>query len=396
MTPQPIPTDDRDPDADFSLPAWIYGDAEYFNVEAARVMRPSWQIVCHLNDIPETGDWQTLDFLGESLIVVRGEDGEVRAFTNVCRHRGSRIVDGTSGCAKKLICPYHAWTYGLDGRLTGVPLRSTYPGLKLADNGLASVELEIWQSFVFVRLTGDGPSVAEMMAPYAAEVAPYRFAEMQPLGPVRSRPRSVNWKNLCDNYSDGLHIAVAHPGLKRLFGSNYETEAAAWVDRLGGPLLDDNGTASWSERLYRKLLPPVGHLPAERQQDWWYLKLWPNIAFDIYADQIDFMQFIPVSPTETILREIGYGLPDDRREMRAARYLNGRINREVNREDTVLVQRVQDGMASSSFSVGPLSDTEVCLRSFATKLRRIIPEVRLHSPPAPGWSRRHLHAVLAE
>ena len=86
-----------DPDEGWSLPAWIYDDPEFHRVEIERVMRPSWQIVCHLSDIPGTGDWHTLEFLGESIIVVRGKDGTVRAFTNVCRHRGSRLVDGSSG-----------------------------------------------------------------------------------------------------------------------------------------------------------------------------------------------------------------------------------------------------------------------------------------------------------
>jgi phenylpropionate dioxygenase-like ring-hydroxylating dioxygenase large terminal subunit len=89
-----------------------------------------------------------------------------------------------------------------------------------------------------------------------------------------------------------------------------------------------------------------------------------------------------------VIREISYVLPDDRREMRAARYLNWRINRQVNAEDTVLIERVQQGMASPTFSVGPLSDTEVCLRGFGKKLRGLIPEARLHQPPAPGWSHR--------
>lgn len=373
----------------WSLPAWIYHDAEWHDAEMARIIRPSWQIVCHVNDIPKAGDWQTLEYAGESIIVVRGDDGNVRAFANVCRHRGSRLVDGASGCAKKLVCPYHAWTYDLDGRLTGVPLKSTYPDFALKDHGLFAVEQEIWRGFVFVRLEGGLPSVAEMMAPWEAEIAPYRFEAMQPLRPVSVRPRSVNWKNLCDNYSDNLHILPAHPGLKRMFGPNYVTLAGPWSDWLGGPLQDVARTGSWSERLYAKFLPPVAHLPENRQRHWWYIKLWPNIAFDIYADQIDFMQFIPTGPRTTALRVISYALPDDRREMRAARYLNDRINRLVNAEDTELVGRVQAGMESSHFTVGPLSETEVCLRSFAAKVRAILPESRLHRPPPPGWSRRH-------
>jgi phenylpropionate dioxygenase-like ring-hydroxylating dioxygenase large terminal subunit len=376
-----------DPDAGWTLPAWLYHDAEWAAVERERLLRPSWQIVCHLNDIPKAGDWQTLAFLNESIIVVRGDDGTPRAFTNVCRHRGSRLVDGTHGCAKKLVCPYHAWVYELDGRLSGVPLKASYPDFAMADHGLAPVELEVWRGFIFIRLAPGLPSVAEMLEPWDDQVAPYRFEEMQPLGPPRTRPRAVNWKNLTDNYSDNLHILPAHPGLKRLFGPNYVTLAGPWSDWLGGPLAEGG---SWSERLYHKLLPPVAHLPADRQHFWWYIKLWPNIAFDIYADQIDFMQFIPTGPTTTALREISYALPDDRRQMRAARYLSGRINRDVNSEDTELVARVQAGMGSASFSQGPLSSTEVCLRSFAAKVRALVPEARLPHPPAPGWSRRYL------
>ena len=111
------------------------------------------------------------------------------------------------------------------------------------------------------------------------------------------------------------------------------------------------------------------------------------MAFDIYPDQIDFMQFLPVTATETVIREISYAVPDQRREMRVARHLNWRINRRVNAEDTELIARVQLGMQSDSYVAGPLGESEVCLRSFARKLRRLIPEARLASPPPPGWSR---------
>ena len=373
-----------DPDAGWSLPAWTYSDPDFFRVELRRVICPSWQVVCHVGDVPNHGDFHTLDYAGESVVVVRTREGAVNAFANVCRHRGARIVDGPSGCATKLVCPYHAWVYDLDGRLTGVPMRETY-GIDMADHGLAAVEHEVWRGFIFVRLEGGGPSVAAMMAPYEHEVAPYRFEELRALGRVTLRPRRVNWKNVGDNYSDGLHIAVAHPGLKRLMADGYGVEASDHVDRMWGPILDRPSTNP-SERAYQHFLPPVAHLPAERQRLWTYFKLWPNVAFDIYPDQVDFMQWLPVSPTETLIREISYALPDDRREMRAARYLNWRINRQVNAEDTRLIERVQDGMASETFSIGPLSRDEVALRNFCRKIRRAIPEARQRHAPAPGWS----------
>ena len=99
------------------------------------------------------------------------------------------------------------------------------------------------------------------------------------------------------------------------------------------------------------------------------------------------MQFLPISATESVIREISYALPDDRREMKAARYLNWRINRRVNAEDTELIARVQQGMASPTYTPGPLGRSEVCLRSFSRKLRRFIPEAPLEHPPAPGWTR---------
>ena len=376
----------KDPLDDMSLPGWLYHDPEFLEAEKRVFLRAAPQVVCHESEIREPGEWRSLDYLGESVIVIRGDDGEVRSFANVCRHRGSRLVDGSGGCAKVLTCPYHAWSYGRDGRLVGVPHRDEYPGLRPEQHGLHAVALEQWHGFLFVTLEPGAPSVAEMMAPYADEVAPYRFEDLRVIGRVTIRPRPLNWKTIADNYSDGLHIPIGHPGLTRLFGRNYRIEAREHVDRMEGDLLD-RASANPSERAYQKLLPRVEHLPESHQRKWLYYKLFPNVAFDIYPDQVDFMQFLPVSATETVIREISYAIPDERREMTAARHLNWRINRRVNAEDTELITRVQLGMQSASYTPGPLGTSEVCLRSFAQRLRRLIPEARCESPPPPGWSR---------
>jgi phenylpropionate dioxygenase-like ring-hydroxylating dioxygenase large terminal subunit len=388
MATDPARIERVDPDEGWSLPAWIYSDADFFAAETRRVIRPSWQVVCHVSDVPQPGDWHGLNYAGESVVVMRASDGRINAFHNICRHRGARLLDGTRGCAGRIVCPYHAWTYASDGRLIGVPRKESYDARALEGIRLADVEHEVWQGFVFVRLEGDGPSVAEMMGPYAHEIEPYRFEDLRALGRVTLRPRLVNWKNIADNYSDGLHIAVAHPGLKRLMGDGYGVESTEWVDKMWGPLVD-RPSSNPSERAYCHYLPRVAHLPEERQRLWTYFKLWPNVAFDIYPDQVDFMQFLPVSPSETLIREISYALPDGRREMKAARYLNWRINRQVNAEDTELVGRVQQGMASSSFSVGPLSRDEVALRNFGKRMRELIPEARRPEAPPAGWSRAY-------
>jgi len=379
VAPTPDPLDGM------SLPGWLYFDAEFFEAEKTAFLRAAQQVVCHESEIAEPGEWRSLEYLGESVIVIRGDDGEVRAFANVCRHRGSRIVDGNGGCAKVLTCPYHAWSYARDGRLVGVPHRNEYPDLRTDELGLVPVALEKWHGFFFVTLAPGAPSVAEMMAPYEAEVAPYRFADLRAIGRVTLRPRALNWKTIADNYSDGLHIPVGHPGLTRLFGRGYRIEAGEYVDKMEGDLIEKE-SSNPSERAYQRLLPRVDHLPTSHQRKWLYYKLFPNVAFDIYPDQVDFMQFLPVSATETVIREISYAVPDGRREMKAARNLNWRINRRVNAEDTELISRVQLGMQSPTYKAGPLGTSEVCLRSFAQKVRRLIPEARLDSPPAPGWS----------
>jgi phenylpropionate dioxygenase-like ring-hydroxylating dioxygenase large terminal subunit len=375
-----------DPLEGMSLPGWLYFDPEFFEAEKRGFLRAAPQVVCHESEIGQAGEWRSIDYLGESVIVIRGDDGEVRAFSNVCRHRGSRLVDGTGGCAKVLTCPYHAWSYSRDGRLVGVPHRHEYPGLKTEDHGLFQVALESWRGFLFITLEPGAPSVAEMMAPYESEVAPYGFEELRAIGRVTLRPRPLNWKTIADNYSDHLHIAVGHPGLTRLFERNYRIEANDHVDRMEGDLVE-KPSANPSERAYQKFLPEAEHLPSSHRRKWLYYKLFPNVAFDIYPDQVDFMQFLPVSGGETVIREISYALPDERREMTAARYLNWRINRRVNAEDTELITRVQLGMQSPSYEAGPLGTSEVCLRSFARKLRELIPEARLPQPPAPGWSK---------
>jgi carnitine monooxygenase subunit len=379
-----------DLDDDTSLPGWIYSDPEFFELEKRAVFRNAWQVVCHINDIPQGGDYHRFDILGESVISVRGDDGVVRSFHNVCRHRASRLLDASKGhCGRRITCPYHAWTYSTDGRLMAVPQRDSYPHLDLESQGLVPVEQEIYLGFVFVRFAKEGPSVAEMAAPYAHELAAYHFEELVPLGRVTHRPRAVNWKNVADNYSDGMHITVAHSGLTRLFGDGYGIEAQPWIDRMWGNLRDVPSN-NLSERLYQRLLPEAEHLPVERRRLWNYFKFWPNTAFDIYPDQVDFMQFLPVSPGHTVIREIAYARPDERRAMRVARYLNWRINRQVSIEDQALIERVQSGMGSMSYTSGPLGKGEVCLRSFARRMRGLIPECRQLQTPSRGWSEKYV------
>ena len=295
----------------------------------------------------------------------------------MCSHRATKLLDDTNGnCGKRINCPYHAWSYDLSGNLKNVPHQEQFKNFNKADNGLRPVEMEIFQGFIFAKILANNiPSVADQFKPYLKEIEPYNFESLQPLGRVTMRHRDVNWKQIADNYVDAMHIPIAHPGLSGLVGNSYGTEVSnngGYIHKMWGDL---NKTRKniLSNTLYKNFLPKVKNLSADKQMYWAYYRLWPNLAFDVYPDQMDFMQFIPISASKTIIREIPFALKDDRREMQAARYLNWRINRQVNSEDTQLINWVQEGMETSGFNKGPLAEGEVCLIDSNNKIRKAIP-----------------------
>ena len=134
------------------LPSWTYFNQELFELESEELFRKHWQIACHSSDIPRKGNYITFDIVGERALIIRVQEDKIRAFHNVCRHRGSRVVDSIEGNCKKVItCPFHGWTYNLDGSLRGAANSKNFPKLDSEKWGLKPLEMEIWNGFVFVR-----------------------------------------------------------------------------------------------------------------------------------------------------------------------------------------------------------------------------------------------------
>ena len=360
-----------------SLPGWTYTSEAFFELEKTELILKNWQLVCHISNIPKAGDYFTFEIFNERVFVIRGEDKNVRAFHNFCSHRGTKLIDETSGtCKGKITCPYHAWGYDFNGNLIKVPYENQFIDFNKNEHKLKSVEMEIFQGFIFVKLIeSDVPTVNSQFAPYLDEISQYKLNEMEPLGRITMRPRNVNQKQIADNYVDALHIPVAHPGLSGLVGKSYGVEVSpnnGYIHKMWGDGKNSREN-NLSNKLYDKYLPYMDHLPKNKQRYWVYYRLWPNLAFDIYPEQMDFMQFIPIDAKTTMIREIAYALPDDRRETKAAQYLNWRINRQVNNEDTKLINLVQEGMNTNYFKSGPLASSEVCLIDSANKIREAIP-----------------------
>ena len=365
-----------------ALPAWVYNHAEMTRLELERILLPSWQIVCHQNSIPKPGDYQTFDLGPESILVLRDRDGTIRGFHNVCRHRGARLLDGTGNCPTAITCPYHGWTYRHDGGLIGMPVRESFPGLDRSEHGLRAVRTDIAFGFVFVCLAGDPPPVAQIWGKLAEEFLPYRFEDMVPLSPISQEVWNVDWKITMDNYLESYHVPIGHPGLYRMFTPDYEDQASVPGIARGISWLREQDSPRWAEGMYQRLVgKTVTHLPEDQRRSWRFYSALPNLGIDVFPDQMDFFQVLPSGPGKCIVRGGLFGLPDDRREMRALRYLSSRINTQVNNEDKWLCGRVQRGLASGSYEPGPLSQLERWMFEFHNLLRARIPEFSLASAP---------------
>jgi phenylpropionate dioxygenase-like ring-hydroxylating dioxygenase large terminal subunit len=365
-----------------ALPAWVYGHPELTRLEIERVILPSWQIVCHVNSIPRAGDYQTFDLGPESVFVLRDKDGSIKAFHNVCRHRGARILDGAGTCPATITCPYHGWSYRQDGSLIGVPMRESFVDLDRALHGLRSVRVDIALGFVFVCLAGDPPPVAKTWGALAEELAPYRFEDMVPLAPITTDVWDVDWKIAMDNYLESYHVPIGHPGLYRMFTPDYEDQAGVPGVARGLSWMREQLSSRWSEHMYQRLIgKAVDYLPEPLRRCWRFYSALPNLGIDVFPDQMDFFQLLPGGPGKCIVRGTTFGLPNPSPALKAARFLSNRINTQVNNEDKWLCGRVQRGLASGSYKPGPLSNIEGWMYEFHNLLRERIPEFRL--PQAP-------------
>ena len=372
MNEQPAPTNIGSPD---TLPAWTYFNAEFTELELEHIFYPTWMIVCHASEVAEPGQYVTFDLGRERCFVVRDSKGEVHAFHNVCRHRAHPLVEASQGACRGLLrCPYHGWTYGLDGGLRIIPAEESFPALDKTQFGLKPVEMATFQGFIFIRFRSGGPGLGEWLGIDPDEVAPYRFEMLKPHRPIWSQEIACDWKNAMDNFQESYHVPIGHPGLNDLVGR----------DDGGFLKLRNDRSNRWSVGLYQSLLPDFPNLPDNLQRVWRYFTALPNMAFDVYPDMMDFFQVLPAGPGRCLVRSGAYALADGRREAKAARWLNERINGQVQAEDNALTRAVQRGLMSSSYTGGYLSTKERWLREFQDMIREKLPVSIQGQAPEPG------------
>jgi phenylpropionate dioxygenase-like ring-hydroxylating dioxygenase large terminal subunit len=365
------------------LPGWTYHSPALLELEKEQVFRNHWQIVGHVSDLPEPGDYLTMDVVGERALVVRGKDGVVRGFHNMCRHRGSRVVaDSQGSCKGALVCPFHGWVYNLDGTLRGAARPLTFPELDKVEFGLKPIDLEVWMGFVFVRFRpGPQPAVAELMRSVEEEISHYRIGEMVPSWGIWTQNSQVNWKSVRDVDNEGYHVAMAHPALQDLYGATYFDEPFINGVSRSWATYNPHAGRRWSVRNYVRIAPQPDYLPENMKKAWIYYGIFPNAVIAVTPETAQFYQEFPLSTGETMLRGAIYRYADESREQAAARYLAFRIDRDTMAEDVQLSEWSNESMQSNAFEGFYLSDLEYGVRTHHDHLRRMLPVVTLETAP---------------
>ena len=369
------------------LPGWAYFSQELFELECETLFKTHWQFVCHVNEAADIGAYVAFDVAGERALVIRGHDGILRAFHNLCRHRGSRIVPDARGvCNKAMVCPYHGWAYNLDGGLRGIANRDTFPPMQAEKWGLKPLEMEIWNGLVFIRFqAGPQPAVAEILARFDDEIAPYDLANMVPTDSNSMDDLlPVNWKSVRDVDNEGYHVRQAHPGLHQLYGNGYFDEPYAnGTSRSVGTFNEAYGHR-WSVRKYREILPEADNLPQKQQRQWIYFGMFPNFVLGLYPDSVIYYQEVPQSAEQTVQRGMCYRRRNESREMKAARYLSGRIDRDTADEDQMLMVWSCEATKSSAYDGVIFSDLEYGVKTYHDHLRQLLPVMAQPVPPKSG------------
>jgi choline monooxygenase len=346
----------------------LYLEPEIVRLEQEAIFERTWQLAGHVADLSQPGSYVTTDVVDQPVLVVRDHDGEIRAFRNVCRHRGSRLLSGAGDCGKAIRCLYHGWTYRLDGRLIGVPEGRDIPDLDKSRLGLHQVRAEVFCGLVFVNLDPGAEPLGERLDGLAERLAPYDLPRLERFG-RGGDVQPANWKVVVENYIEGYHIPIAHPSLMRLLDyRRYAVEVHDdWV-WFEAPMRD-KPSDNRLERLYQRLVRPAPGLGPGDRRVWRFVLIYPNTTLDLYPDQVNTWRLWPDGAEVTRDEWSTFRHPDAPRSSRVAQRINNVLNTTVLKEDVDLVDNVQRGIRTRGYHPGPLSRREAAVAWFADRIR---------------------------
>jgi Rieske 2Fe-2S family protein len=338
-----------------TLPQRYFISPEVFAEEQAAIFSAQWVLVGHQSQIGKAGDYFVQEVAGESLIIARDREGTIRGFYNVCRHRGTRLCEDTSGHSTTIQCPYHAWTYGLDGRLLGVPHMESVPGFDKADYSLHAVNLALWEGFIFVNLADNPLELEKWLAPLEGKFSRWNLPRLRSARRIEYDVRA-NWKLMFENYSECYHCPGVHPMLSKV--SPYDSAENDLTEGpfLGGFMTVDKGKSLTMSGNACALSVGDGH---DLQQVFYY-SIFPNMLLSMHPEYVMMHQLWPQSPDRTLIfcdwffhpdasgvTDPGYN-PDDAIEFWDM----------TNKQDWHVCELSQQGIGSRAYQPGPYSPRE--------------------------------------
>jgi choline monooxygenase len=347
----------------------LYHSTDLYEREIELIFKRGWLCAGTANEIPNAGDYITYSIADQPIYVMRDSDGHIRAFSNVCLHRMMKLLDARRGTCRRIVCPYHGWTYDNKGQLIGAGHMARSETFNKAEYKIPEVRVEIWEGWIYVTLDQNAPSVASQLSELHSIVAAYRMAEYQPVAD-RDHIWQTNWKFLCENFMEGYHLPVAH---RATVGAWFPAEETGFpeqtFDAFTYQTFIKDETATYgrahpdnsrlrNEWRYTSIMPTVfpSHMYVLAPDHLWYLSLRPKNVNEVHVR-------FGASLAPEVLQALG-----SRRED----FIKDLIDffDRVNDEDRFLVEGLQQGSAGRLAAPGPLSWLERELHDFSRYLYR--------------------------
>jgi len=326
----------------WTLPAPLYTEPSVFAAETEKIFSRTWQVAGHLSQVAAPGDYFTTELLGEPLVFVRGLDGQLRGFYNVCRHRAGPPAEGC-GSRKLFRCGYHGWTYALDGALISATEIEGVEGFRAEDFALAPVRTEEWFNLIFANLDPNAPPLRQCLGELRPQAEKFAFADMK-LFERRTYDMKCNWKTYVDNYLEGYHLPSVHPGLNRELDYNaYAVEPYARHVRQFSPIRG----AQPGDATPRRYQEAAEDLTTD------YFWIFPNWMLNCYPDNVSLNVVLPVEPERTLAIFEWY-LPEKDHSAPAAK-ASVEFSDQIQIEDVGICEAVQRNLRSRSYSRGRYS-----------------------------------------
>ncbi|MBS0382088.1 MAG: Rieske 2Fe-2S domain-containing protein [Proteobacteria bacterium] len=310
-----------------------YSGAATLETERHAVFARSWQLVAHRDQLAEAGDHVVGQIAGVPVLLVRGQDGVLRGFPNICRHRGGPLALCNGKGLKNLCCKYHGWTYNLDGQLRAATEMQDAQDFNVADIHLPPLAVHEWQGLVFVALDAGAPPFDEVYGGIVERIAPIDLGAMRSFRQINYE-MDCNWKIYVENYVEGYHLPHVHPGLsKALDYRNYRTELFTWYSLQTSPLRDSG----------------VGYGSGEA----FYYFIYPNVMLNIVPGRLQTNVILPLGPDRCRVVFDYYYTQDEHTQSRISG--DQSFSDEVQAEDAGICEAVQKGLASGFYSPGRLN-----------------------------------------